>query len=183
MDSRSTRIGQSSSADNVDEMLTKPVAYPTQQAQMYVLTPCERIQQAQQSGQQVSVSIPQETVVTTPSAQLVCCPTSWMGYHTHDELGSSSVPPETVPSVVSVTTTSAGPDQGLETVTVHGESGLLVNRSEISTFSGTVPLSEYPINEDPNPEIIRKRADPPFVPYVQEVRCFFQSTSSIGFPT
>lgn len=56
-----------------------------------------------------------------------------------------------------------------ETITLQGESGILVNRSEIASFSGPIPISDYSINEDPNPEIVRKQADPSFIDYVQEV--------------
>lgn len=59
-----------------------------------------------------------------------------------------------------------------ETITLQGESGILVNRSEIVSFSGPIPISDYPINEDPNPEIVRKQADPSFIDYVQEVYNF-----------
>lgn len=72
-------------------------------------------------------------------------------------------------STATSTATSSTVEQAGETVTVQGETGLLVNRSEITSFSGPIPLSEYPINEDPNPEVIHKRADPPVVSYVQEV--------------
>jgi hypothetical protein len=55
-----------------------------------------------------------------------------------------------------------------ETVTVHGETGILANREDISNWNGPVALSEYPINEDPNPEIVHKKSDHQ-ISYVQEV--------------
>ena len=55
-----------------------------------------------------------------------------------------------------------------ETITVQGESGSLVNREDIEKFSGPLPLKEYPINEDPCPEIIYKQTDQQLV-YTQEI--------------
>lgn len=70
---------------------------------------------------------------------------------------------------VQKTSSSSSCEQVGETVTVLGETGLLVNRREITSFNGPVPLGEYPINEDTNPEIVRKPADPQFVTYTQDV--------------
>jgi hypothetical protein len=50
-------------------------------------------------------------------------------------------------------------ETGQEKVTVGGETGFLGNRQDIINWSGTLPLDQYPINEDPNPEVIRKRTD------------------------
>lgn len=55
-----------------------------------------------------------------------------------------------------------------EVVTVAGQSGLLVNKEEIVNWRGVIPLTEYPINEDPNPEIIRKKSEQTLT-YLQEV--------------
>jgi hypothetical protein len=55
-----------------------------------------------------------------------------------------------------------------ELVTVHGEKGLLVNKSDIATWRGELPLSEYKLNEDPNPEVIRKQSDQTIV-FTKEV--------------
>lgn len=55
-----------------------------------------------------------------------------------------------------------------ETITVNGETGILANREDIINWSGPVPISEYPINEDPSPEIIRKFTEHN-VEYNQEV--------------
>lgn len=48
-----------------------------------------------------------------------------------------------------------------EIVTVHGVRGILVNKREIEAFQGPIPLNEYPINEDPNPEIIKEPYEVP----------------------
>lgn len=56
-----------------------------------------------------------------------------------------------------------------EIVTVHGITGELVNKAEIENWRGSVALSEYPINDDPNPEIIRRKLDVPVVNTTQEV--------------
>lgn len=57
---------------------------------------------------------------------------------------------------------------GTEEITVNGERGIWVNKNEIVNWRGSYPLSKYPINDDPNPEIIRKRTDQQLV-YHQEV--------------
>ncbi|CAF1016067.1 unnamed protein product [Brachionus calyciflorus] len=40
--------------------------------------------------------------------------------------------------------------------------------SEVTSWSGSIPLSEYPVNQDDNPEVITKKSDQT-VQYVQEV--------------
>lgn len=55
-----------------------------------------------------------------------------------------------------------------EPVSVLGQSGLLVNQTDLATFQGTIPLSEYPINEDPNPDIIQKHTNQQLL-YTQEI--------------
>lgn len=42
-------------------------------------------------------------------------------------------------------------------VNVNGITGVLVNKDEIENWRGEIPLNEYPINNDPNPVIIRKQ--------------------------
>lgn len=42
-------------------------------------------------------------------------------------------------------------------VTVSNETGLLVNKEEEESFSGPVPLEQYPINHDSCPTIYQKR--------------------------
>lgn len=46
-----------------------------------------------------------------------------------------------------------------EEISVNGEKGILLNKSEIAEWNGEIPLSDYQINEDPSPEIIKKRTD------------------------
>lgn len=46
-----------------------------------------------------------------------------------------------------------------EEITVNGHKGILMNKTEISEWKGQVPLSEYQINDDHEPEIIRKRTE------------------------
>jgi len=55
-----------------------------------------------------------------------------------------------------------------ETITVAGQTGIWSNRAEISAWRGVIPITQYQINEDANPEIIRKRTDQTLV-YEQEV--------------
>jgi hypothetical protein len=55
-----------------------------------------------------------------------------------------------------------------EEITVNGERGIWINRNEVTNWRGNVPISKYPINDDPNPEIIRKRTNQQIV-YHQEV--------------
>lgn len=62
---------------------------------------------------------------------------------------------------------------GGEMVTVNGETGFLVNRKDIMNFCGPVPISEYPINDDPHPEVIRKRTNT-HLTYTQEVGFEFE---------
>lgn len=52
-------------------------------------------------------------------------------------------------------------ENGEEVVTVNGHTGVLVNKREIENFRGPVPLSEYPINEDPNPIVVPKKCQTP----------------------
>jgi len=55
-----------------------------------------------------------------------------------------------------------------ETITAAGVTGVWANRAEISSWRGVIPITQYQINEDANPEIIRKRTDQALV-YEQEV--------------
>lgn len=48
-------------------------------------------------------------------------------------------------------------ENGEELVSVNGYKGVLVNKTEIENFRGPVPLSEYPINYDPNPIVLPKK--------------------------
>lgn len=55
-----------------------------------------------------------------------------------------------------------------EEITVNGERGIWANKAETINFRGVIPISHYAINDDPNPEIIRKKTDQKLV-YQQEV--------------
>ena len=46
-----------------------------------------------------------------------------------------------------------------ETITVNGQSGIWANRGEVVSWRGVIPITQYLINEDANPEIIRKRTE------------------------
>ncbi|CAF0870800.1 unnamed protein product [Brachionus calyciflorus] len=55
-----------------------------------------------------------------------------------------------------------------EEISINGERGLWLNRAESANWKGTLPLNQYPINEDADPEIIKK-ASHQKVEYVQEL--------------
>ena len=55
-----------------------------------------------------------------------------------------------------------------EEITVNGQRGIWANKQESINWRGLVPLSQYAINEDSNPEIITKRSQQQLV-YQQEV--------------
>lgn len=55
-----------------------------------------------------------------------------------------------------------------EEVNACGHRGVLVNKQEILNFNGPVPISQYRLNEDPNPEIIRKVSNQP-IEYNQDI--------------
>jgi len=55
-----------------------------------------------------------------------------------------------------------------EEITVNGERGLWANKAEVVNWRGEIPISEYLINQDQNPEIITKRTQQR-LEYVQEL--------------
>ena len=55
-----------------------------------------------------------------------------------------------------------------EELTVLGQRGIWSNKSEVVNWRGIIPISEYLINEDANPEIITKRVSQQ-LEYVQEL--------------
>ena len=55
-----------------------------------------------------------------------------------------------------------------ELLTVNGETGYWVNKAEALNWKGVIPISNYSINEDSNPEIIRKHTEHQLI-YDQEV--------------
>lgn len=44
-------------------------------------------------------------------------------------------------------------------ICANGFKGIWANKDEIANWVGPVPLSEYPINQDPNPILIKKRSN------------------------
>lgn len=46
-----------------------------------------------------------------------------------------------------------------EVINVNGITGLWANKSEAENWNGPLPLKEYPINNDNEPEVIKKRTD------------------------
>jgi Ca2+-binding EF-hand superfamily protein len=55
-----------------------------------------------------------------------------------------------------------------EEIIVNGERGILANKSELINWHGELPLSQYAINDDQNPEIIHKQTNQNIV-YHQEI--------------
>jgi hypothetical protein len=55
-----------------------------------------------------------------------------------------------------------------ETITVLGQTGLYANKLDTMNWSGSVPLQEYKINDDPTPEVIRKQTKQ-MLTYNQEI--------------
>ena len=55
-----------------------------------------------------------------------------------------------------------------EEITVLGQRGIWANKSEVMNWRGPIPITEYQINEDSNPEVITKQSDQSLV-YVQEL--------------
>jgi len=55
-----------------------------------------------------------------------------------------------------------------EEVEALGHRGVLVNKHEILNFNGPVPITQYRLNDDPNPEIIRKVNNQP-IEYNQDI--------------
>jgi hypothetical protein len=55
-----------------------------------------------------------------------------------------------------------------ESLTINGQTGIWVNKTEVLNWRGVMPITQYVINEDSNPEIIRKRTEQQLI-YEQEV--------------
>jgi len=53
-------------------------------------------------------------------------------------------------------------------INVMGQRGIWANRSEVVNWKGIIPISDYLINEDANPEILNKRVKQQ-LEYVQEL--------------
>ena len=56
----------------------------------------------------------------------------------------------------------------LEEITVNGQNGIWANKTEVSDWKGIIPLENYTINDDLNPEIINKRTQQDLT-YIQEI--------------
>jgi hypothetical protein len=105
---------------------------------------------------------PQPQLKTSPPAHQcpseVVCPSECHGPVTASILNSSSAP-------VDLPATDEQPGM----ITVQGESGYFVNRQDVVSWQcGPLPLDQYPINQDPDPQVITKRVEQP-VHYTQEV--------------
>ncbi len=55
-----------------------------------------------------------------------------------------------------------------EEIEINGLRGILANKSEILKWKGPIPINQYKINEDPEPEIITKKSKQ-HIQYVQEL--------------
>jgi len=55
-----------------------------------------------------------------------------------------------------------------EVINVVGQSGVWTNKAELLAWRGVIPLNQYLINEDANPEVIRKRTEQQLI-YEQEI--------------
>jgi hypothetical protein len=55
-----------------------------------------------------------------------------------------------------------------EEITVNGQRGIWANRAEVVNWRGPIPINQYLINQDSNPEIITKRSNQT-LDYVQEL--------------
>jgi Ca2+-binding EF-hand superfamily protein len=49
--------------------------------------------------------------------------------------------------------------ENLQIISVNGEQGVWLNKHEDENWTGEIPLSQYPINEDADPEIITRKSD------------------------
>ena len=55
-----------------------------------------------------------------------------------------------------------------EEINVLGQRGIWANKSEVINWKGLLPITDYLINEDPNPDVITKRVAQ-HIEYVQEL--------------
>ena len=55
-----------------------------------------------------------------------------------------------------------------EEITVNGQRGIWANRAEVVNWRGAIPITQYAINEDSNPELITKRTVQQ-LEYIQEL--------------
>lgn len=59
-------------------------------------------------------------------------------------------------------------DEDREVITVLGQKGVWLNKSESLNWTGPQPLDQYKISQDPQPEIIKKYYDKP-IEYTQDI--------------
>ena len=94
--------------------------------------------------------------------------------HTLSVIGGTSASSHTQANELSVVEKSIlGANNPLEfneneSLTVNGNTGIWLNRGEVINWRGEVPITQYLINEDLNPEIIRKQTEQRLI-YEQEV--------------
>jgi len=69
----------------------------------------------------------------------------------------------------------------LEQITVNGNHGIWLNKSESDDWKGSIPISEYPINIDNNPEIIKKETNVK-IEYIQELAVRYLRPPSLPSP-
>ena len=60
------------------------------------------------------------------------------------------------------------PIDDAQEIEVYGLKGIWANRSEEANWRGPVPLKHYPINQDPNPNVLTKKSQQELV-YTQEL--------------
>jgi hypothetical protein len=56
----------------------------------------------------------------------------------------------------------------MEEISVNGHRGILLNKCELDNWSGPMPLAEYPINQDPAPQLITKKSGQ-HIEYIKEL--------------
>ena len=61
------------------------------------------------------------------------------------------------------------PSNESEEANALGYRGILLNRGQINSWTGPIPINQYRLNEDPNPEVITKVSGQP-VEYNQEIQ-------------
>ena len=64
-----------------------------------------------------------------------------------------------------------------EEIVINGQRGILANRDEIANWRGSIPINQYDINQDANPEVISKRTGQE-LEYIQELGEFSGLTKS-----
>ncbi|RNA40876.1 hypothetical protein BpHYR1_033626 [Brachionus plicatilis] len=66
-------------------------------------------------------------------------------------------------------------------IEVRGERGIWANRDEVLKWKGDIPISEYSINEDPQPKIIHKKNHQK-IEYIQELAIRYLKPPSVPPP-